>query len=80
MAHIVDLRKQKKVHMFQKIGLYVQNLSTMLGSIVNIIYLFGGGLYDHWMRKRIFTLIMNNIFVWAPKIVRGIAVGMIWTS
>ena len=36
-----------------------------------------GDLYDHQMMKRVFTLIMNNIFIRALKIMRKMAVGAI---
>ena len=45
----------------QEIGICVQNMLTILGSIVNII---SGDLYDHlYMSTRIFTLIMDKIFI-----------------
>ena len=43
----------------------------ILGSIVNILIL--EDLHDHFMSTRIFTLIMNKIFIGAPKIVRKVA-------
>ena len=41
-----------------------------LGSIVNTIR---EGLYDYLMTSRIFTLIMNKTYIWAPKIMRKTA-------
>jgi hypothetical protein len=43
---------------------------TNLDSIVNII---GGNLHDHLLSTRIFTLIMNNIFILPPKIIKKMA-------
>ena len=37
-----------------------------------------GDLYDHLMSTRIFTLIMNKLFIWAPKMMRQMAMGTIW--
>ena len=37
-----------------------------------------GNQYGHLMSMRIFTLIMNKIFIWAPKILRQLAKGTIW--
>ena len=42
--------------------LCAQNMITILGSIVNIIWGLGD-LYDHLMSMRIFTLKMNKIFI-----------------
>ena len=44
----------------KEIGFHVQNMLTILGSIINI---FGGDLEDHLMSKRIFTLMMNKMFI-----------------
>ena len=46
--------------MFREIGLCAQHLLTIVASIVNIK---GGYLYDHSMSLRIFTLIMDKIFM-----------------
>ena len=43
----------------KEIELCVQNMLTIIGSIIDMI----GGLYDHLMSKRMFTLIMNKIFI-----------------
>ena len=45
---------------FTEIGLQAKNMITILGSIVNTIE---GSLFDHSMSLRIFTLIMNKIFI-----------------
>ena len=47
-------------HMFRDFGLHAQNI---LGSIISV----QGNLYDHLMSFSIFTLIMNKIFIRAPK-------------
>ena len=47
---------------------------TILGSIVNIV----GGVYDHLMSMRIFTLVMNEIFIRAVKFLRKLATTLIW--
>ena len=44
----------------QEIELRTQNMLTILGSIVNII---SGGIYDNLISTRIFTLIMNEMFI-----------------
>ena len=44
----------------KEIGLCAQNMTTISNSTVNII---GGNLYDHLMSTKIFTLIMNEIFM-----------------
>ena len=49
-------------------------MPTILGSIVNMI---GEDLHDHLRRIRIFTLIMNKIFIRVPKITRQ---RMLWTQ
>ena len=35
-------------------------------------------LYDHLMSTRIFTFIVNKIFMWAPKVMRQVTLGTIW--
>ena len=55
----VDLRSDTKIYMcLGEIELYAQNMLIFPGSIVNIDW---GDLCDHLMR--IFTLIMNKIFM-----------------
>ena len=51
---------QKDIMCLKEIGPHAQNMLTILGSIVNIIL---GDLYDHLMSMRIFTLMMNKIFI-----------------
>ena len=41
-------------------------------------YWGGGDLYDNFLSTRIFTSIMNKIFVLAPKIMRKVATASIW--
>ena len=56
--------KCKKDMCLNEIGLRAQNMITSLGSIVNIFGREGGGdLYDHLVSTRIFTLIMDKIFI-----------------
>ena len=52
---------------FRETGLRAQNTITALGSIVNIIE---GDLCDRSMSTIMFTLIMNKMITWAPKIIR----------
>ena len=70
----------KETHI-KEIGLYAQNLLIILDSIVNNSYFYFGGedLHDHLMRKRIFTLIMDKIFKRGPKIIRKMAMALIWS-
>ena len=59
----------------KEIGLCAQNMLTFLGSIVNII---DGDLYDHlYMSMKIFTLIMDKIFIRALKSIRKVATALI---
>jgi hypothetical protein len=53
--------------------LRAQNVLTVLGSTVNITW---GNLYDHLTRN--FTLIIDKIFIQAPKIVKKVATSSIW--
>ena len=49
----------------KEIGLHVQNLLIVLGLYI-YIYIFGGGgrkVYDHLIRMRIFTLMMNKVII-----------------
>ena len=52
----------------EEIELRSQNMLIILESIVNIIG--GGYLYIRFMSTRIFTLIMNEIFIGGPNITR----------
>ena len=63
----VDLRTNTKSVCSKEIGLLAQIMRTILGSRVNII---GGDLYDHSMKMRTFTLMMNKVLVRIPKIMR----------
>ena len=57
------------------IGLRAQNMLTILGSIVNHVQ---RDLCDDIMSTRIFSLIMNKIFVWAPKTKEQMGTGTVW--
>jgi hypothetical protein len=48
-----------KIMCLKDIGVRAQYLLTILGPIINII----GDLHDHIVSSRIFTLIMNKIFI-----------------
>ena len=48
----------KKTYL-KETGLHAQNMITILGSINNII----GWTYDHLMSMRMFTFIMNKIYI-----------------
>ena len=64
----------------KEIGLYAQNLLTILDSIVEKRNYFGrDDLHDHLMRKRIFTLIMDKIFKRGRKIIRKMDMALIWS-
>ena len=65
--------RHQKAMCLKEIGLRAYKLVTILDSVVNII---GTTYYDHLLRMRIFTLIMNKIFIRAPKIMRQIASGV----
>ena len=58
----------------KEIGLRARNLLTILGSIVNNN---SQDLHGHLMSSRMFTLIMNKVFVWAPEIMRKMAMATI---
>lgn len=45
----------------KEIKLCAHKISTIMGSVVNMI-----GLYDHLMSMSVFTLRMNKIFLQAP--------------
>ena len=50
----------------KEIGLHVQNLLIVLGLYIYIyIHIWGGGreVYDHLIRMRIFTLMMNKVII-----------------
>jgi hypothetical protein len=51
-----------------------ENILTILASIINIV---GRDLYGHFIIARIFTFIMNKIFLRAPKIMRKVTMALI---
>ena len=51
---------------------------SMLSIVDSITTMIGEDLYDHLMSKRIFILIMNEIFISALKIMRQMVTGVIW--
>ena len=53
----------------------INHNNPILGSKVDMT---GEDLYNHLMSTRIFTLMMNNIFISAPKIMRQMAMSTIW--
>jgi hypothetical protein len=57
----------KKDMCLEKNGLCAQNMLFALGSIVNIT-LGERGLYDHFMSMKLFTLIINKMFIRVSKI------------
>ena len=66
--------KYSKDRCSKEIGVHAQN---MIASIINMI-LGGGVLFDHSMSTRIFTLIINKIFIGTPKIMKKVALALIW--
>ena len=58
----------------KKIGLHAHNTITIPDSKVNVI---GVNMYECLMGTRIFTLIMNNIFIQAFKIMKKAATSLI---
>ena len=58
----------------EEIELLAQSVLTNLGLIFNIS---GEDLYGHFMSMRIFTLIMNKIFIRALKVMRKVATTLI---
>ena len=59
----VILRAYPKDMCFKEIRLHAQNMLTILGLLFNIIGGGGRGLCDHLISSRIFTLMMNMIFI-----------------
>ena len=53
----------------KEISLRAENLFTILSSVVNIIR----GIYVLSFKKRIFTVIMNRIFMQVQKFMRELA-------
>ena len=76
MQFHVDLRigTQKNTRL-KEIGLCAQNMLTNLGSIVNMIK---RNMYDHLKSMGNLTLIMDTIFIWAPKMMRQSTTSTIW--
>ena len=68
----------KKACVLKEIGLHAHIMLTILGSLVNMIGGVGRGLYDQLMSWRIFTLIMNKIFIRALNFTRQMAMGTVW--
>ena len=62
----------KDMHV-KEIRLHAENVLTILASIINIV---GRDLYGHFTITKIFTLIMNKIFLWAPKIMRKVTMAL----
>ena len=62
----------------KEIGPHAQDMITILDSIINIIGRGGGVNMTNLMSTRIFTLIMNKIFIRAPNITRNVATSSIW--
>jgi len=52
---------QKGIMVKKEIGQHAQNLLSILGSLVNIIF-GGGGLFGPKIRIRNFRLVMNKFF------------------
>ena len=69
--------KKKKSVTSKEIRLHAQNRLTILDSIVDI-FVEGGSLYDHLMGTRIFTLIMNKIFIRALKFAVQNVTSRVW--
>jgi hypothetical protein len=61
----------------KEIGLHAHNMLFILVSTIDMIMGRGGDLYDHLMSMTIFTLIMHKIIIWASKIMKQMATGMI---
>ena len=53
----------------KEIGLPAQNMLSILSSTINIIV---EDLHDHFMSTRIFNLILNKIFIRAPRTMREV--------
>ena len=51
----------------KEIGLHVQNMITILGSHIQHNWVGGGDLYNHSMNPCLITLMMDKIFIQAPK-------------
>jgi hypothetical protein len=71
-----NLRTTNKKTCLKEIGLYDQNMPTILGSIYS--QHDWGGPHDHVMSMRILTLIVNKILIWTPIFLSEMVVGTIW--
>ena len=70
--------KYQKDICLKEAGLRAHNMITVLNSIININFFGGGYTYDHLISTRIFTSIMNKTFIWALKIMKKVAMALIW--
>ena len=78
MWFCADLRTDTgKTCVGTRIGLYAQNTLTIQGSIGNIIR--ETCMTGYWARKPS-TLLKNNMFIWAPEIVRQLEIGKMLIS
>ena len=60
----------------KKIGLRVPNMCKLHFKLNS--QCSEGGIYDHVLSTRIFTLIINVIFIQVPKDMRKVARALIW--
>lgn len=70
----VNLRTNTQKKSAKEIELYTQDMLTVLCSIVNMM---GRPIWP-LMSTRTLTVIMNQIFIQAPKLMTQMAMGMIW--
>ena len=63
----------EKAFVNKEIGVCAPNMIIILG----LISTQGGGLYDHIVSMRIFTLIVNKMFIGTHKIMRKVATTLI---
>ena len=75
VVRCVSKNGQQKERCVNEIGLHAQNMLIILGLIVNMIK---GDPYNHLMNTQIITLKMNEMFIWAPWIMRQMATDTIW--
>ena len=57
---VVPRTDTKNKHIKKDFGLFTQNMMTIIGLVFNGM---GAGLYDHLVSTRIFTLIINKLFI-----------------
>lgn len=55
--------KNQKDMCSKETAVHAQNMITILGSIMTIIFIWEVDLHDHLMSIKMFTLIMNEIFI-----------------